>query len=518
MAIKLMGLFFLKNPSRFAKYFTFGTTVQSGRLLAVALNTLNSYKKWNFRCSGVELKIAHRIKSHYMFAKLRYDRGTIVIEGDVHVPYAKYDSRSRCYRALAYKYRDVIEYFESSGIRYDDHVLDNVIPSPIFNAEIELREYQAEAVERWMLDKRGVVVLPTGAGKTYVALEIIKELSVSTLVVVPTLALLEQWKEKLSIFGKDYVGEFSGRKKELKPITVTTYDSAYINAEVLGDKFLLLIFDEVHHLPAESYRLIAEMSIAPYRLGLTAFPEREDGLHTLLPDLVGGIVYRLKPDDLSGRYLADYEIKRIYVPLTNEEYEEYKKRAEKFKKFIVSRGISLSSVEDFKEIVMMTGLDSEAYEALKSWEEARKIAFNSKNKIKKLRDLLEKHRGDKIIIFTRYNDLVYTISRIFLIPAITHKTDKKERSEILRLFKNGTYKAIVSSQVLDEGIDVPDANIGIIMSGTGSSREYVQRLGRILRPAKGKDKAILYEIISKETGEVKVSRRRRAINKKSRTS
>jgi len=445
-----------------------------------------------------------------MKARLRYDRGTVIVEGDVHIPFGKYDNRSRCYRALAYKYKDIVDYLKNSGVDFEDHVLDNVIPSPSYDeVEIELRDYQEEAVKRWMVDKRGIVVLPTGAGKTHVALKVIRKLSVSTLIVVPTLALLDQWLEKLSIFGQNYVGEFSGRRKELKPITVTTYDSAYINAEVLGDKFLLIVFDEVHHLPAESYRQIAEMSIAPYRLGLTAFPEREDGLHDLLPDLVGGIVYRLQPDDLSGRYLARYETRRIYVPLTDEELREYRRKAEKFKKFISTRRINLTSVEDFREIVMRTGIDAEAYEALRSWDEARKIAFNSKNKIKKLKELLERHRGDKIIIFTRHNDLVYLISRVFLVPAITHKTDKKERSEILRLFREGFYKAIVSSQVLDEGVDVPDANVGIIVSGTGSSREFVQRLGRILRPAPGKDKAVLYELISKETGEVKVSKRRR---------
>ena len=124
---------------------------------------------------------------------------------------------------------------------------------------------------------------------------------------------------------------------------------------------------------------------------------------------------------------------------------------------------------------------------------------------------MERHKNDKIIIFTRYNDLVYRISKIFLIPAITHKTDKKERSIILDGFRRGKFRAIVTSQVLDEGIDVPDANVGIIVSGTGSSREFIQRLGRLLRPAK--DKAILYELISKETGEVKVARRRKSIFK-----
>jgi superfamily II DNA or RNA helicase len=443
-----------------------------------------------------------------VFAVLKYERGTIRIEGNVHVPLAKWDDRSRCYRALAYKYRDIVDYLKNSRIDFEDHVQDNVIPCPYyFDAEIELRDYQAEAVKRWMTGKRGVIVLPTGAGKTYVALDVIRRLSVSTLIVVPTLALVDQWKEKLILFGE--VGEFTGRRKELKPITVTTYDSAYVNAEFLGDKFLLLVFDEVHHLPAEAYRQIAEMSIAPYRLGLTAVYEREDGLHALLPDLVGGVVYELKPKDLAGKHLANYVVERIKVPLTEKEKELYDLKAKKFKEYIVSRRLKLENVEDFRQLVMMTGLDREAYEALKSWEEARRIAFNSKNKLKVLKELLEKHKGDKIIIFTRYNDLVYSISRIFLIPAITHKTDAKERKYILDGFKKGKFKAIVSSQVLDEGIDVPDANVAIIVSGTGSSREFIQRLGRILRPSKGKDTAILYELISKDTGEVKVSRRRR---------
>ena len=440
---------------------------------------------------------------------MSYERGTVRIDGDVHVPHAVWDSRSGCYRALAYKYRDIVEYLRSSGVEFEDNVIMNVIPCPIFDAKIELRDYQKKAVERWMIGKRGVIVLPTGAGKTHVALEIIKRLSVSTLVIVPTLALVEQWKERLSIFGE--VGEFSGRRKELKPVTVTTYDSAYINAEQLGDKFLLLVFDEVHHLPAESYRQIAEMSIAPYRLGLTAIPEREDGLHRLLPELVGGIVFEMSPKDLAGRYLADYEVRRIYVPLDEDEKRRYEEKAKKFRDYVLSRGIRLENLEDFRRMVMLTGIDEDAYEALRAWDEAKRIAFNSKNKLRKLRELLEQHRNDKIIIFTRHNDLVYRISRAFLIPAITHRTDRKERDEILRKFREGVYRAIVTSQVLDEGVDVPDANVGIIVSGTGSSREFIQRLGRLLRPKNGK--AILYELVSKETGEVKVSRRRKRVLK-----
>jgi superfamily II DNA or RNA helicase len=352
--------------------------------------------------------------------------------------------------------------------------------------------------------------LPTGSGKTYVALAVIAALSQPTLVVVPTLDLVDQWIEKLSIFGNEWIGEFTGRKKDVKPITVATYDSAYLNADKLGNKFMLLVFDEVHHLPSESYSQIAEMSAAPFRLGLTATFEREDGRHQILPQLVGGKIFELKPEDLAGEHLARYIVKRIYVPLTDAEREIYEEKSKIFREYLKQKGLRLRSVDDFHRVIMATGYDYRAYEALRAWDAARKVAFNSKNKIKKLGEILKRHRGDKIIIFTRYNDLVYLISRLFLIPAITHKTSKDERKLILDYFRKGKFRAIVSSQVLDEGIDVPDANVGIIVSGSGSAREYIQRLGRILRKSKKKEEAILYELVSRETGEVRTAKRRRS--------
>jgi len=162
---------------------------------------------------------------------------------------------------------------------------------------------------------------------------------------------------------------------------------------------------------------------------------------------------------------------------------------------------------------MATGYDKRAYVTLRAWEEARKIAYNSSNKLKKLKEILEKHKKDKIIIFTRHNDMVYKISRTFLIPSITFRTPKEERKEVLNGFKTGRFRAIVSSQVLDEGIDVPDASVAVIVSGSASQREYIQRLGRILRPGRGKN-AVLYELISKNTGEVGAARRRSVKNTK----
>ena len=138
---------------------------------------------------------------------------------------------------------------------------------------------------------------------------------------------------------------------------------------------------------------------------------------------------------------------------------------------------------------------------------ALKIVLNSESKIKALGEFLSIYTKEKILIFTRFNQFVYRISQQFFIPAITYQTSREERKEILEKFKAGKYRAIVTSQVLDEGIDVPDASIGFILSGTGSSREYIQRLGRILRKRPGK-RAKLIEIVAQETLETRISRRR----------
>ena len=440
---------------------------------------------------------------------LQFYKGTVQLQGQYHIPNTSWDERSHSYRAQALYYRDIISYLKESQIDYIDDVL-NLIPCPELEFAITLRDYQEQALSRWLKDKKGVVVLPTGSGKTLLALKAMDILNCSTLIVVPTLDLVDQWKETIKKFfvSKDdmEVGEYTGRKKTLKAVTITTYDSAYINADNLGNRFKFLIFDEVHHLPSEGYRHIAEMCASPYRLGLTATYEREDGLHFMLTRLVGGKVYEVETSVLAGEHLSEYEIKKIKVEMLPEEQEKYAENIEIFRNYIRSHRIRMRSPEDFQKVVYRSGYDPGAWRAVKARNEARKIAYNSQSKIEELAKLLELHREERIIIFTRYNDLVYTISKQFFIPCITHKTDKKERTEILKKFKAGVYTAIVSSQVLDEGIDVPEANIGIILSGTGSLREYTQRLGRILRPT---DKnAVLYEVISSGTAEIRTSARR----------
>ena len=291
------------------------------------------------------------------------------------------------------------------------------------------------------------------------------------------------------------IGQLGGGGKKILPITVSTYDSAYIQAENLGNMFGLVIFDEVHHLPAVGYRNIAEFSAAPYRLGLTATYEREDDLHSELNKLIGGKVYEKQVSELAGGHLATYKIKRVTTKLTEEERKEYEQHYSIFLNYIRKTRTIIKGPQDFQKLVIKSGRDPEARKALLARNEARYLAFNSNSKLEKLKKILETHKEDRIFIFTEHNHFVHQISREFFIPAITYRTHAKERSSILEKFRAGKYRAVVTSKVLDEGIDVPEANIGIIASGTGSKREYVQRLGRILRKKEGK-KAILYEIIS----------------------
>jgi superfamily II DNA or RNA helicase len=437
--------------------------------------------------------------------RLLFEKGTITIDEKINVPYIKWDSRVKKYRAEALYYPEIIENLNNSNIYYEDNVLD-LVPCPFLSSTIKLRSYQKEALNKWLNTKRGAVVMPTGAGKTIFAMKIIEKVNSSTFIVVPTLDLVIQWKKELKKAFSIEIGEFTGHKKNLKPIVVSTYNSAYINAAYLGNKFKLLIFDEVHHLPSESFRHIAEMFASPYRLGLTATFEREDELHEELPRLIGDKIYEISPQPLAGEYLADFETKKITVEFTEEEQEEYDDAQAIFKNYLISRNIKMRGPKDFQKIIMRSGRDPDARGAILARNKAEKLAFNSKNKITELTKLLDK--DNRTIIFTKYNNMAYKISKRFLIPLITHKTKKDERKEILEKFKKGIYCSITSSQVLDEGINVPEANIGIILSGTGSSREYIQRLGRILRPAKNK-KAILYEIVTKNTMEVRTSNRRK---------
>ncbi|MCS3923602.1 superfamily II DNA or RNA helicase [Methanosalsum natronophilum] len=409
---------------------------------------------------------------------------------------------------MALYYQDIIDHLNSSGIHYSDNVLD-LVPCPELNSTMELRGYQKKSLDAWIRNnKRGVIVLPTGSGKTVVGINAISLLNTPTIIIVPTLDLLEQWRSKLQEEFNLDVGMLGGGKQEIKALTVSTYDSAYIHAGRLGNKFGLMIFDEVHHLPAEGYRQIAEMFASPFRMGLTATYEREDGAHSELNRLIGGKVFEKQVKELAGNHLSSFKLQKIVVDLTETEQMEYEHNQGIFADYLKKNNIIIRSPSDFQKIVMRSGRDPKARQALLARNKARDIALNSTSKIEHFRDILKKHKYSRLFVFTEHNKLVYRISKEFLIPAITYKTSSKERNEILDRFRSGAYRTVVTSKVLDEGIDVPEADVGVILSGTGSGRAFIQRLGRILRKKEGK-KAVLYEIVSAETSEMNTANRRK---------
>jgi superfamily II DNA or RNA helicase len=439
---------------------------------------------------------------------LTYEGGTIRVEGDLDLPGVESDPRSKTGRAPAFRYASLWETIADRGVDAEDRVLD--LPDLDLASAYELRAYQAEALEAWEdAGRRGVLELPTGSGKTVIGLEAIERLGTPTLVVVPTIDLLAQWREELRSEFDVAVGQLGGGRQEIENLTVATYDSAMIRAEDLGDRFGFAIFDEVHHLGGERYREIARLLAAPARMGLTATFERPDGAHEVVEDLVGPVVYRLDPDDLAGEHLAAYDVKRVEVDLAPGERREYEDCQETFTNYLARSNLDMRSGSDYRKLVMRSGNDPAAREALLAKQRAREIVFNAEAKIDALEDALDRHRDDRVIVFTAHNDLVYRISERFLIPAITHQTGTEERRRSLENFRDGTYSRIVTSNVLDEGVDVPDANVAVVLSGSGSEREFVQRLGRVLRPKEDGGRAIMYEVVSRDTAEENVAERRR---------
>lgn len=448
---------------------------------------------------------------------LSFDRGTLILHppprGKTWVDYATWDDRVEKFRIPALYYRQLVEALQAEGTDFKDEAKEFVPLELIPSFEMEPYPHQSEALLAWkQAGRRGVVVLPTAAGKTYLAQLAMQSTPRTTLIVVPTLDLMHQWYAHLTAaFPDAEVGLLGGGSRDKTPILISTYDSATIHAEALGNQYAMLIFDECHHLPTDFYRVIAEYTIAPYRLGLTATPERTDGRHWDLNALIGAEVYRKKPEELAGFALAEHKIIQIKVKLSPKERDRYNTCIKLRNEFLKEAKISLGSLDGWQKFVMTSARSQTGRRAMLAHREAKEIALGTDGKLRVLNDLLAQHYPERILIFTNDNATVYRISQELLIPAITYQTPVKERHEILTRFREGEYKTLVASHVLNEGVDVPDARVAIILSGTGSNREYIQRLGRVLRKGNDANKlALLYEVVAEDTSEEGTSVRRRS--------
>ncbi|WP_199589728.1 DEAD/DEAH box helicase [Lujinxingia litoralis] len=446
---------------------------------------------------------------------LRFEEGTLVLRGasleaPVPGPGWVYDRRVEAWRAPAWRYRQVLAALIRGGVSFEDEARGYEAQElQIGGRRFKPYEHQSQALEAWLEGgRRGLVVLPTGAGKSYVAALAIEAVGRTALVVVPTIDLMTQWVGNLEAFFGAPIGMLGGGYHQVEALTVSTYDSAAIHMARLGGRFGLMIFDEAHHLPGEVYRQAALQSIAPFRLGLTATPERADGKERDLDELVGPENFRRSIKELSGDVLADYEVRTLEVGMGEEDRALYDEARGIYRGFVESQGIRLGGRFGWRNFLAATSRSDQGRRALKAYQLQKRLALVHDQKLRLLYELLDEHPEERVLIFTNDNASVYAISEALLCPAITHETKIKERRAILERVRQGSYRVLVTSKVLNEGVDIPEASVAVILAGSGSVREHVQRLGRILRRAEGK-RALLYELITADSMEGYVSQRRR---------
>ncbi len=349
-----------------------------------------------------------------------------------------------------------------------------------------LRDYQIEAVQSLLGDLGpgtgyGTIVMPCGSGKTVVGIQIMAKLETRTLILCPNVVAVHQWIAEIQAktnIPADLIGEYSGEKKELRPITVCTYqvltyrankDADFEHMKVIKTgNWGLVIYDEVHMLPAPVFKITAELQ-SVYRTGLTATLIREDGREDDVFSLVGPKRFDIPWTDLAQKgWIASAYCVEVRVPLATDLALPY---------------------------------------AVANRRDKYKIASNNKEKWAVVESLLHKHTGESILIIGQYIDQLKELQKKLGFPLITGSTTNSKRDELYQRFKDGLEKVLIVSKVANFAIDLPDASVAIQISGTfGSRQEEAQRLGRILRPKR--NPCYFYSIITKFTVEEEFSANR----------
>ncbi len=449
-----------------------------------------------------------------MDANIYFQGGTLVLQGvsaetelDLPGPFTLVKGKWRC---EAYHFRTLEPWLRSQGIRIGVPRWQRLTLA--LHDQREPHAYQQEALAAWEeAGRRGSVVLPTGSGKTFLAVQAIHKVQVSTLVIVPTIDILHMWYYRLAQAFQTEIGVYYSGEKLVRPVTVTTYSSAGDLIAEQGNAFKFLIADEVHHLPARTWGEAALMAPAPYRLGLTAtYPEEYEQTNGRwrVDELIGPLAYSLGIEQLIGQQLAEYRTQRIRVNLTPEERVEYDAAHAIYSGFFRQRQLQKRfGASWLLELMRLSAFDQEARRALLARQTLLRILGSCEEKLAALDNLLHEFADQRILVFTESNEVAYRISCEYLVPCITHETSAAERKHILDAFQAGTYRIITTSKVLNEGVDVPEAKVAIVLGGGSGNREYVQRLGRILRK-KEQMQAILIEILVRNSlEESKVQRR-----------
>ncbi|MCB0033018.1 MAG: DEAD/DEAH box helicase [Anaerolineales bacterium] len=351
----------------------------------------------------------------------------------------------------------------------------------------KLRDYQQNAAKTFYAGGSdsggsGVIVLPCGAGKTVVGMAAMNELQTNTLILTPSTVAARQWIDELldkTTIAEEHIGEYTGSRKEIKPVTISTYQtltyrkrgtkSKHLTAEQVFPHFSLfnerdwglIIYDEVHLLPAPVFRATAELQ-ARRRLGLTATLVREDGLEEDVFSLIGPKKYDVPWRELEKQgWIATAHVTEVRIPLPTETRIQYATAEER--------------------------------------EKARIAAVNP-DKMRILDQLLAKHYGDNCLIIGMYLHQLEEVQARYGFPLITGKTPVRERRKLLQAFRDGAVNSLIISKVGNFAIDLPEANVMMQISGTfGSRQEEAQRLGRLLRPKQEDTLAHFYSLVSRDT-------------------
>jgi len=454
--------------------------------------------------------------------RLVFDRGTIVLLGlDGHtipratgpanlsdLPGVVWDARILALRCPARMHPALVTEVRRRGVQFTDEVAGIQAAPLIGSATVELRPYQEAALTAWDLSNRmGTLVLPTGAGKTRVALAAMARAKVPTLCLVPTRVLLDQWARSIrEILGFE-PGRLGDGEHRIEAITVATFESAWRHMHHLGNRFGMVVVDETHHFGTGLRDEALDMCAAPLRLGLTATKPRGQAA-ARLDELVGRTIYELRIDDLAGEFLAPFDTVVLHLDLTPTERADYESLMAIFRD-VMHRFRRFHPGATWDEFAKAAARTDEGRRAIAAWHRARKLTAFPHAKRAMVGALLARHRASRTIVFTADNPTAYAISREHLIMPLTCDIKGKERERVLDLFKEGKLRALVSAQVLNEGVDVPEAEVGIVVAGTKGEREHVQRVGRVLRPRPGK-RAVVYELVVRSTAEVEQARKRRS--------
>ena len=336
----------------------------------------------------------------------------------------------------------------------------------------KIRPYQELAAEGFWHGGSGVVVLPCGAGKTIVGAAAMAHAKATTLILVTNTVAARQWREELlkrTTLTEDEIGEYSGAKKEIRPVTIATYqvmtkkkNGVYAHLDLFDTHdWGLIIYDEVHLLPAPIFRFTADIQ-SRRRLGLTATLVREDGMEGEVFSLIGPKRYDVPWKEIESQgYIAPAECIEVRVNLTEEERLLY---------------------------------------ATAEPEERYRYCATTRTKRNVVETLVKKHAGEQILVIGQYITQLDELSEVLGVPVIKGDTPVKERERLFNMFRTGELTTLVVSKVANFSIDLPDATIAIQVSGAfGSRQEEAQRLGRILRPKSDSRSATFYSLVSRDT-------------------